>query len=117
MTGRSPEGRPRPESRLRYHLRCLQEDAPDPAMTALERRVLVRDRTTRMRETDGPRSEEISMLLRPLGQSPPALHARCHRALASLEGLTANGQPEVGCQLVVGILKACRPRFGEARGG
>ena len=57
------------------------------------------------------------MLLRSLGQSPPILQARCHRALASLEGLTANEQPEVACQRVVGILKACRPRFGEAQGG
>lgn len=38
------------ESRLAYHLRCLREDAADPAMTSLERLALVRDRTRRIRE-------------------------------------------------------------------
>ena len=38
------------ESRLRYHLGCLREDATDPALTSLERLVLVRDRTKRIRE-------------------------------------------------------------------
>jgi hypothetical protein len=38
------------ESRLRYHLRCLREDAADPEMSALERVALVRDRATRIRE-------------------------------------------------------------------
>ncbi len=37
-------------SRLAYHLRCLREDATDPAMTSLERLALVRDRTARIRE-------------------------------------------------------------------
>jgi hypothetical protein len=35
------------ESRIAYHLRCLREDATDPAMTALERLALVRDRAPR----------------------------------------------------------------------
>ncbi len=39
------------ESRLRYHHRCLQEDATDPDLTALERRTLVRGRAARMWET------------------------------------------------------------------
>ena len=51
------------------------------------------------------------MLLRPLGQSPPALQARFRQALAALDGLTADEQLEVACQLVVGVLKAARPRF------
>ncbi len=38
------------ESRLAYHLRCLREDATDPALTSLERLVLVRDRARRIRE-------------------------------------------------------------------
>lgn len=38
------------ESRLAYHLRCLQEDATDPTMTNLERLALVWDRTARIRE-------------------------------------------------------------------
>lgn len=37
------------ESRLRYHLRCLREDATDPTMTALERLALVQDRAVRIR--------------------------------------------------------------------
>jgi hypothetical protein len=38
------------ESRLRYHLRCLREDATDPEMTTMERLMLVRDRARRIRE-------------------------------------------------------------------
>jgi hypothetical protein len=38
------------ESRLRYHHRCLREDATDPEMTSLERLALVRDRVRRLRE-------------------------------------------------------------------
>jgi len=38
------------ESRLRYHLRCLREDATDPEMTSLERLALVRERARRIRE-------------------------------------------------------------------
>ncbi len=38
------------ESRLRYHHRCLREDATDPEMSPLERLALVRDRTKRIRE-------------------------------------------------------------------
>lgn len=38
------------KSRLIYHLRCLREDATDPAMSSLERLSLVRDRCERMRE-------------------------------------------------------------------
>jgi hypothetical protein len=38
------------ESRLRYHLRCLREDATDPTMSAVERLALVRDRARRIRE-------------------------------------------------------------------
>jgi hypothetical protein len=38
------------ESRLAYHLRCLREDATDPAMTTVERLALVRDRARRIRE-------------------------------------------------------------------
>jgi hypothetical protein len=38
------------ESRLRYHLRCLREDATDPELTALEQLALVRDRAARIRE-------------------------------------------------------------------
>jgi hypothetical protein len=41
------------ESRLRYHLRCLREDATDPEMTSLERLALIRDRARRMREIRG----------------------------------------------------------------
>ncbi len=39
-------------SRLRYHHRCLREDATDPDLTTLERLTLVRDRVTRMREIE-----------------------------------------------------------------
>ena len=38
------------ESRLRYHLCCLREDATDPELTSLERLALVRDRAARIRE-------------------------------------------------------------------
>jgi hypothetical protein len=38
------------ESRLRYHYRCLREDATDPEMTSLERLALVRDRAKRIQE-------------------------------------------------------------------
>ncbi len=38
------------ESRLRYHHRCLREDATDPALTSVERLALVRDRAKRIRE-------------------------------------------------------------------
>ena len=51
------------------------------------------------------------MPLRPLGQSPPALQARFGHALSALDGLTADEQLEVACQLVVGVLKAARSRF------
>ncbi len=37
-------------SRLRYHYRCLREDATDPDMTSVERLALVRDRAKRIRE-------------------------------------------------------------------
>jgi hypothetical protein len=40
-------------SRLAYHLRCLREDATEPAMSALERLALVRDRVERIREIRG----------------------------------------------------------------
>ncbi len=40
------------ESRLRYHRRCLREDATNPDLTALERLTLVRDRVRRMREIE-----------------------------------------------------------------
>ena len=40
------------ESRLAYHHRCLREDATDPAMSALERLALVRDRAARIREIE-----------------------------------------------------------------
>ncbi len=46
----SQESRPSFESRLAYHLRCLQEDAIDPWMTAPERPALVRDRLRQIRE-------------------------------------------------------------------
>jgi ribosomal protein S12 methylthiotransferase accessory factor YcaO len=51
------------------------------------------------------------MLLRPLGESPPALQARFDQALETLEGLQADEQLEVACQMAVGILKAARPCF------
>lgn len=38
------------ESRLAYHLRCVREDATDPATTTLERLTLVRDRVRWIRE-------------------------------------------------------------------
>lgn len=38
------------ESRLAYHLRCVREDATDPATTTLERLALVRDRVRWIRE-------------------------------------------------------------------
>ncbi len=34
---------------LRFHLRCLRQDATDPAMSSLERLVLVRDRSRRIK--------------------------------------------------------------------
>ncbi len=37
-------------SRLRYHYRCLREDATDPDLTSLERLALVQDRAKRIRE-------------------------------------------------------------------
>jgi hypothetical protein len=37
----SQEKRPPPESRLAYHLRCLREDATEPALSQLERLALV----------------------------------------------------------------------------
>ncbi len=40
-------------SRLRYHLRCLQEDATNPELFQLERLALVRDRVRRIREVRG----------------------------------------------------------------
>ncbi len=49
------------------------------------------------------------MLLRPLGESPPALQARFDLALETLDGLQTDEQLEVACQMVVGILKAARP--------
>lgn len=36
-------------SRLRYHLRCLREDATDPQMSSLERLALVWDCVRRIR--------------------------------------------------------------------
>jgi hypothetical protein len=38
------------ESSLRYHLRCLREDATNPDLPALERLALVRDQARRIRE-------------------------------------------------------------------
>jgi len=38
------------ESRLRYHHRCLHEDATNPELTSMERLTLVRDRVARIRE-------------------------------------------------------------------
>ncbi len=38
------------EFRLAYHLRCLREDATDPAASPLERLALVRDRAARIQE-------------------------------------------------------------------
>ncbi len=56
------------------------------------------------------------MLLRPLGESPPALQAHFDQALETLEGLQADEQLEVACQMVVGILKAARHCFEGSRG-
>ncbi len=50
LTSTPQAGRLRLESRLRYHLRCLREDATDPALTSVERLALVRDRAKRIRE-------------------------------------------------------------------
>lgn len=36
------------KSRLRSHLACLREDAADPALSALQRLALVRDRARRI---------------------------------------------------------------------
>jgi|GEM_PF-1338058 hypothetical protein len=47
---RGTQARPLLASRLAYHLRCLREDATDPAMSSLERLALVRDRARRIRE-------------------------------------------------------------------
>jgi hypothetical protein len=49
------------ESRLTYHLRCLREDATDPALSALERLALVRDRAARIREIE--RELEMAKML------------------------------------------------------
>ena len=38
------------ESRLRYHLRCLREDATDPDLSSLERLALVWDRARCIRD-------------------------------------------------------------------
>ncbi len=48
----SPATRTLLKSRLRYHLRCLKEDATDPDLTVLERLTLVRDRVARMQEIE-----------------------------------------------------------------
>jgi hypothetical protein len=40
------------DSRLRYHHRCLREDATNPELTSLERLTLVRDRAKRMWEIE-----------------------------------------------------------------
>ena len=57
------------------------------------------------------------MLQHPHGESPPVLQARLHQALDTLASLRVDEQLEVACQLVVGILKASQPHFGEAQGG
>jgi hypothetical protein len=49
---REPASRTLLASRLRYHHRCLREDATNPDLTALERLALVRGRVTRMREIE-----------------------------------------------------------------
>ncbi len=52
-TGGSPQAqRLLLNSRLRYHRRCLREDATNPDLTTLERLTLVRDRVARMREIE-----------------------------------------------------------------
>ena len=38
------------ESRLAYHLRCLQEDVTDPKLPRVERPALVQDRARKLRE-------------------------------------------------------------------
>jgi hypothetical protein len=47
---RSQKERALLESRPAYHLRCVREDATDPATTTLERLTLVRDRVRWIRE-------------------------------------------------------------------
>ena len=47
---KNQEGRVLLESRLRYHYRCLREDATNPEVTCVERLALVRDRAERIRE-------------------------------------------------------------------
>ncbi len=56
------------------------------------------------------------MLLRPLGQLPPALQAHVRRAGKVLDGLTADEQLEVAGQLTVGIVKAARRPFAGSAG-
>ncbi len=56
------------------------------------------------------------MLLRPLGQLPPALQARVRLAGEALDGLTADEQLEVAGQLTVGIVRAARHPFARSAG-
>jgi hypothetical protein len=51
------------------------------------------------------------MLLHPFGELSPALQIRFERVLEALDGLTAEEDLEVACQLVVALLKISRPRF------
>ena len=48
------------EPRLAYHLRCLREEATDPALTNLERLAVVRDRAALIREVrQEPRAHDV----------------------------------------------------------
>ena len=60
------------ESRLRYHLCCLREDATDPELTSLERLALIpRSRTTDGRDPRDPQGPAGSRAKAPVSPRPP----------------------------------------------
>jgi hypothetical protein len=69
-------------SRLRYHLRCLCEDATDPELPALERLALVRGagRIREIRRELQPTEGTDSITQPAVGANrQPVLNARCDR--------------------------------------
>ncbi len=75
------------DARLRYHLRCLREDATDPEISPVERLALVRDRAERIREIR--RELEAAMVMKGMkGEAVCSCTRTANPPLACKHGFT-----------------------------
>jgi hypothetical protein len=90
------------ESHLRYHHRCLREDATNPELRALERLMLVRDRAKRIRKNrEAPQAAEQASAENLLVIRRPALAARYTQ---TARGGSAPQHPVAYLPILVGLL-------------